>query len=155
MDLTMRAMARRLVAILALLLLAGCGSGRDPLPSACLVSGTELGRALDPAPNPVALRDGTRLSACLERASSDGELQSLGVALTTVAGRLQRQAPRDPAAAARLGYLIGAVRRGAAESNGVSIELGRRLERTGLLDAPHAAAAQALQRGLRAGARTG
>lgn len=155
MDLTMGAMARRLVAIL-LLVLAGCSAdGGDPLPAACLGSGREMARALEPAPRPVTLSGGTRLSSCLRDASTGAELQSLGVSLTTVAGTLQRRAAGDPAAAGRLGYLIGAARRGAAAGNGVAMNLVRRLERTGMLESAAPAAQSALQHGLRAGESSG
>ena len=49
---------------------------------------------------------------------------------TAVAENLETQADDDPAAARRLGYLIGAARRGIEGSSGTSAELTHRLERT-------------------------
>jgi hypothetical protein len=82
--------------------------------------------ALAQAPGAVALTDGTLLSECVARASDDAELQMIGYALTPVADRLA--ARTDERAATQLGFLVGAVRRGAADGNGVQAELVRRLE---------------------------
>jgi hypothetical protein len=76
----------------------------------------------------VTLSDGTPLSECITRAYQDGEIQELGFALTPVADRLARAA--TPATALQLGYLVGAVERGAAQTNGVHLELVRRLQST-------------------------
>jgi hypothetical protein len=81
-------------------------------------------------------------------------MQSVGLAYTAVADRLRDRAQAgDGAAALRLGYLIGATRRGAKRTDGVMAELQRRIELVGgrLLDHVPAATAQALRRGLRAG----
>lgn len=128
-------------------LLAGCGSEPARLPPACSDGPEAVLAALEDAPGAVALSDGTLLSECVERASDDAELQMVGFALTPVADRLA--ARRTPGAALQLGFLVGAVRRGAAGSNGVSLELVRRMEGRvafedpGLLDAA--------ERGARAG----
>jgi hypothetical protein len=67
-------------------------------------------------------------------AQRDGDLQSLGVSLTRVADDLHFAARNDPRAALRLGYLIGAVRRGAAKTTGIAAQLARRIEQTGSLE---------------------
>ncbi len=110
-------------------MLAACGGGDPPpLPASCSEGPDAVLRALAKAPAPVRLRDGTQLSDCVQRAFDDGELQLLGLTLTPAADRLAERA--DQRAALELGYLIGAVRRGAARTNGIHLELVRRLEGT-------------------------
>ncbi|HUR86932.1 MAG TPA: hypothetical protein VMY78_16485 [Solirubrobacteraceae bacterium] len=145
------------VAMLALLL-AGCANSDDePLPAACLDGPAALVLALQRAPAAVRLADGsTRVSTCVRRVRSDGELQELGVALTTAADTLRRQVATDPAAAVMLGYLAGAVTAGADANQSLASELRRKVERVTALaaDAPQLARA-AHDRGLRAGGRSG
>jgi hypothetical protein len=141
-----------LVVVLALL---GCGAREAPLDGACLESARAIERALGGAPGPVRLGTGTRLSQCVSQARSDAELQNTGMVLTQVADELAGAAKGgDTTAALRLGYLIGAARRGAAHTAGIHAELQRRLERTGayMADGPSAAA---LARGLQAGRSVG
>ena len=130
---------------------AGCGEDRPPLSPACTEGAGAILRALARAPGPVRLADGTRLSDCVTRAYGDGELQSLGFSLTPAADRLA--AAPTPRSALQLGYLVGAIRRGAARTNGVHVELVRRLEGTATFDAP--ALVAAARRGIRAGERSG
>ena len=114
-----------------------------------------MAAALRAAPGQVALRDGTKLSTCLRRADSDAELQEVGLAYTSVASRLVEQVPRSNDAAVRLGYLVGASQKGAERTQGVGLELSRRLEQAiGIGGAPPARRA-AYRRGLAAGKRTG
>jgi hypothetical protein len=123
-----RARRAQLVAT-GVLLLAGCGStDRGSMPAACLDEPAALARALERAPAAVTLADGTRLSGCVSRARGEGDLQALGVVLTQVADDLRERAASEPAAALRLGYLVGAVRRGAAATPGLAAQLARRLE---------------------------
>ena len=155
----MLAMVGPLVAAILALLLAGCATVQDdPVPAPCLDEPETIVRALERAPGAVKLADGTRLSTCVSRARTDGDLQALGVSLTTVADALRARVAFDPGAAAGLGYLAGAVRAGAA-ANGLAAELARRIERATALprDAPQAARAARAARahGLRAGAAGG
>ena len=145
----------RALPLIAALLLTACGAKEAPLDGACLESADAIERALQRAPAPVTLRTGTPLSRCVSQARSDADLQSAGIVLTRAADDLADGAKAgDARAAVRLGYLIGAARRGAARTAGIHAELQRRLERAGAyLDAPRVAAA--LARGLRAGERTG
>ncbi len=145
----------RALPLIAAFALSACGTKEAPLDGACLESAGAIERALQRAPAPVTLRSGTRLSQCVSQARSDAELQNMGLVLTRAADELADAAKGgDPQAAVRLGYLIGAARRGAARTAGIHAELQRRLERTGAyVDAPRAAGA--LARGLRAGERTG
>ena len=141
---------RRRVALAALVVaLAGCGTQDRALSPACTDDRSTIARALARAPAPVRLGDGTRLSDCLADADTDAELQSFGAVITGLADDLA--ARRD---AVRLGYLIGAARRGAAGTNGVGAELQHRLEVAARrLDRPGEAAA--IARGMRAGERSG
>jgi len=50
--------------------------------------------------------------------------------LTQVADDLRSRAGEDPAEALRLGYLVGAVRRGAALTPGLAAQLARRVEQS-------------------------
>lgn len=129
----------------------GCGAGREPFPPACGDGPARVSQALRAAPGEVRLYDGTLLSECVARAGDDGELQQLGFSLTPVADRLAQQRTRR--AALRLGFLVGAVRRGARRGNGVQAELVRRIEsRVGYEDP---ALLQAARRGAAAGEEHG
>jgi len=146
-------MRLRLALTLAAAALAGgCGDDSEPPSPLCTEGERAIERALGAAPGRVALTDGTRLSDCVAHARDAGELQSFGVIVTRVGDRLAERAREDPAAALRLGYLIGAARRGAAGTNGVGLELQHRLEVAARRVADKRAA---LERGMRAGARTG
>jgi hypothetical protein len=149
-------LARAVAATLAAaLMLAGCTEDPDPFPSACNDGVKTIGRALAAAPGPVALHAGTKLSTCVHSARSSADIQTVGALYTSVADGLARQLPRSDAAALRLGYLVGAVRRGASGTNGIHDELVRRLEQsTGLGGAP-AARRAAFHQGLEAGRRRG
>ena len=114
-----------------------------------------MARALQAAPGQVALRDGTKLSTCLRRADSDAELQEVGLSYTSVASRLVQEVPRSDAAALQLGYLVGAAQKGAAKTQGVGLELQRRLEQAIGIGGPPTARKAAYQRGLAAGRRSG
>src|SRR4051794_13562553 len=109
---------RRRVALVALVVAAaGCGAQDSTLAPGCTDDTASIARALQRAPAPVRLSDGTRLSDCLAKADTDAELQSFGALVTQVADDLA-----DRGDAVRLGYLIGAARRGAARTNGVGLE---------------------------------
>jgi hypothetical protein len=138
--------------ILALLGAVGCGSPeRATMPAACSADAATIVRALERAPAAVTLGDGTRLSRCVRLAAvRDGDLQTIGVTLTQAADRLRADAASDPVAALRLGYLVGGVRRGAAQTPGVAAQLARRLERLASFGLP-ADGARQLQEGIRLG----
>jgi hypothetical protein len=143
------------VGILALLLV-GCSSGRDPVPQACSSDPAAILEALTSAPGAVMLDGGTRISTCIRRARSAEELQTLGLLFTRVADDLGARAERDVGAAMALGYLAGAVDRGAASSQaGVAAQLAARIDRAaGRIDGGPGAEA-AMRRGLQAGQRSG
>jgi hypothetical protein len=133
----------------------GCGQSAASVPPACLTGAADLERALAGAPGPVALSDGTPLSRCVANATSDGDLQNVGAVFSQAADDLARGAARDPATALRLGYLIGATRRGGAHDQGISAELVRRVEQSANLDRRAPRIDAALHRGLVAGQRAG
>lgn len=116
--------------LLAALALAGCGRETEPvLPSACRLGADAVRQALHDAPAEVRLQ-GTALSGCLIRASEPGDVLLVGEAFVGVASELSRRALAEPdgRAALELGYLVGAVRRGASRTQGIHDELVRRLE---------------------------
>jgi hypothetical protein len=150
-------MPRLVVAALAGIALCGvgCADTERPLPAACTDGGRAVAVALRRAPGPVVLRDGTRLSTCIERARADAEIQTVGSIYTRVAGALAVRARASDGAALRLGYLIGAARRGARRTSGIHEELVRRLEQTVGVEGPTPVRQPSFNRGLAAGARTG
>jgi hypothetical protein len=150
-------MPRHVAAALAVIALCGwgCADRERPLPAACTESGHAVALALRTAPGPVALRDGTRLSTCIERARADAEIQTVGSIYTRVAGELAARARASNGAALRLGYLIGAARRGARRTSGIHEELVRRLQQTVGLGGPTPARRPSFNRGLAAGGETG
>ncbi len=134
--------------------LGGCGDGKAPLPGACLGNRATLERALAAAPGPVRLPGGTPISTCVERAD-DSSLQLVGTVLSTTADHLAAQAPADPAIALDLGYLVGAVRRGAAPTNGLAGQLRQRIEAAAALRDAGPGPLAALHRGIGAGQSSG
>jgi hypothetical protein len=154
-------MPARLAASAALALVAlvlGCGASDPPRPAgACTASAQAIERALQRAPATVTLDGGARLSDCVARARSDADLQNAGLVLTQAADHLaERARSGDARAAAALGYLVGATRRGAARTTGIQEQLKRRVEQAAafLADGGPGVAA-ALARGMRAGEATG
>jgi hypothetical protein len=120
-----------LVLLAALALVAsGCGNGMDSsTPVACL-EGTEVYiRALNAAPGEARLDGETPISDCLAERQEGGDLANVGEALVEAATRLNAEAREEPGgpASVRLGYLLGAVERGAAETEGIHTDLLRRL----------------------------
>jgi hypothetical protein len=141
-------MRRRVAFVVLVVAAAGCGTQDSALSPACTDDAASIARALQRAPAPVRLSDGTPLSQCLAKADTDAELQNFGALITQVADDLATRGD-----AVRLGYLIGAARRGAAKTNGVGLELEHRLETSARRLA--ASDEAQLERGLRAGTRTG
>jgi hypothetical protein len=147
----------RVLALLAAVSLAACGASTPTVDEACMGSAGAIERALVRAPRPVTLPSGTRLSQCVSNARSDADLQTAGAVLTRAADHLSAQARAgDREAALRLGYLVGAARRGAKRTAGIHAELQRHIERAAaVLDDAGATVERALARGQRAGEATG
>jgi len=110
--------------------LAGCGSTEGETPSACLAPARAYVAALAAAPDPVRLAGDTPISDCLGGTQEAGTQADVGQTIVAVATRLNGEARRDPGGpqTVRLGYLVGAVERGAAQSSGINADLVRRLE---------------------------
>jgi hypothetical protein len=118
-----------------LLGLAGCGSAEESrTPDACLSGPTYYAAALKRAPGDVRLPGAVPISDCLVRNQQTGDLTNVGSYLLRVATQLNAQARREAAAAptVQLGYLAGAVARGAANTGGIHSELQRRIEAAAL-----------------------
>jgi hypothetical protein len=142
-------------AVLATSLVA-CGVGEEPRSPLCTSAAGAVERALGRAPRPVHLADGSLISDCVARSRSDAELQEIGLVLTRAADHLAARAARDEAAVLALGYLVGAARRGAAQTSGVHVQLVRRLEQgAAFLESRNARLRAALRRGIAAGQATG
>jgi len=82
--------------------------------------------ALRAAPGEVRLEDSTAISDCLVPDQEGGELAAIGEQMIAAATLLNESAHRDPSGpeAIRLGYLIGAVERGADD---IHADLVRRI----------------------------
>jgi hypothetical protein len=147
----------------AVLAVAGCGGGDETLlASGCTQDDGSVVAALEGAPDEVVLADGTRLSDCVANGLDDADLQNIGITYHRAAERLRDQAqeasgPAAQDAALRLGYLVGATRKGASGTNGVMAELQRRIENVAgrYTDKATPAGRSALERGLEAGERLG
>jgi hypothetical protein len=114
---------------------AGCGSAdEDTTPVACLNGPAAYARALESAPGPVRLAGEVPISDCLVQNQSAGDLEELGAILVGLATDRNAEARADPGGAptVQLGYLIGAVQRGAEETEGIHAEFVRRLEAAAL-----------------------
>ena len=150
-DRTVR--ARAAIAIL-LAAATGCARVEDAgVPVECREGPASIRRALERAPGQVRLGE-VALSSCLAPGSDAADLQEVGASFLSVAedlARVSRRRPNGPAAT-QLGYLIGAVRRGATATQGIHDELRRRIEQE-LVGVDTSAAAFAA--GERAGRRSG
>ncbi|HEY1237805.1 MAG TPA: hypothetical protein VGE91_05665 [Solirubrobacterales bacterium] len=108
-------------------LIVGCGSSQDDqAPAVCLVGNEAYLRALERAPAPVLLGSTTPISDCLVPEQEAGQLASIGQEMIVAATKLNNEARRDPGgkAALELGYLLGAVSKGA---DPIHTDLVRRL----------------------------
>jgi hypothetical protein len=111
----------------AIALTAGCGNNQDDqAPASCLAGNQAYLNALQRAPAPVLLGSTTPISDCLVPEQEGGQLASIGEEIIVAATKLNAEARRDPAGPApvELGYLIGAVSKGA---DPIHTDLVRRL----------------------------
>lgn len=144
--------------VVAGLLLAGCGrsSGLENAPASC-TDGSPVARvssfkaALENAPAPVRLSDGTSIADCLAHDAGSGDIQNVGSMLLTITQNLV-DAPASKATLLQLGYLSGAVHLGASKAQGVDSEIERRIQQE--LETVDRAD-PAFQRGERAGRANG
>jgi hypothetical protein len=110
----------------ALVLLAGCGTKKNDLaPAACLVTNHGYLQALERAPAQVRLAGTTPISDCLVPDQDAGQLANIGREMIVAATKLnlRARAGSEPATV-QLGYLIGAVAKGA---DPIHTDLVRRL----------------------------
>lgn len=148
-----RGISHAVATALAVAVVAGCGSEpSNDVPAACKAGPDAVNRALATAPGEVRL-GGRPLSECFAPGGDGADVEALGLTIVPAAERLApgaRSEPRGPAAV-RLGFLVGAVHRG-AERGRVYAELERRvrLELAGV-----DTTAPAYRRGLRAGLARG
>jgi hypothetical protein len=124
----MRSIAAVLLICLAVQI-TGCGDQDDSTPVACLEGPGTYERALAAAPAEVLLAGETPISECLARNQAGGDLTRVGEAMVEAATALNAEAREEPGgdASLQLGYLLGAVERGAEESEGIHADLVRRL----------------------------
>ncbi|HEX3736597.1 MAG TPA: hypothetical protein VHV53_03565 [Solirubrobacterales bacterium] len=125
-------LALLVVAALATALLAGCGGGADKdehQPVACREGTTAFLDALRAAPGEVLLAGEVPISDCLVVGAEEGELADLGEGALGAATKLNAEARAEAGgrAAVELGYLLGAIARGSADTQGIHAELLRRL----------------------------
>jgi hypothetical protein len=103
-------------ALIAIALVAGCGGDDEgETPQGCAGTAAEYRAALASAPGDVALEDATPISDCLPAQQSSGDLAETGQILIATATDLNDDARRNPTgpAAVQLGFLVGAIERGA------------------------------------------
>ena len=146
-----------------LVLAAGCGSSGDDhqTPVACLAPGGSYLKALEAAPGEVRLAGETPISDCFGAQQSAGDVAQVGQSVIKAATELNSAARRDPGGGAttQLGFLVGAVQQGAAESSGVDADLVRRLDAAARFNprggSPGAAFERAFGKGYAAGQEHG
>jgi hypothetical protein len=124
-----RTLAAAVLLSLAALLFAGCGREDPSTPVACLEGQDIYLAALKKAPGEVKLAGEAPISECLAENQSAGDLARVGEAMVETATLLNGEARGlpDGSAPLRLGYLIGAAKRGAEETEGIHSDLIRRL----------------------------
>ena len=130
---------------------SGCGGGQDPPPTACSDGARTVLGALQRAPGDVSLEGGTLISICVRRSLDTGQIQTLGFTYLAAANSELQLIPHSDAAALQLGFLVGAVRRGANKTNGVQLELVRRLDQVAGVGGPPGPRRAAYRRGMAAG----
>ena len=130
---------------------SGCGGGQDPPPTACSDGARTVLGALQRAPGDVSLEGGTLISTCVRRSLDTGQIQTLGFTYLAAANSELQLIPHSDAAALQLGFLVGAVRRGANKTNGVQLELVRRLDQVAGVGGPPGPRRAAYRRGMAAG----
>jgi hypothetical protein len=109
---------------------AGCGrSQSDSTPVACLDGAGTYLAALEGAPAQVRLSGDTPISECLVDHQSNGTLATVGEAMIEAGTKLNAEARAKPGGSAnlQLGYLVGAAQKGGDGTDGIHVELFRRL----------------------------
>jgi hypothetical protein len=118
---------RRSLAVLAAVAVAGCSQGQPEYPPECSDGPGAVRAALAKAPDGDVAIEGVKLSDCLVPSADAGPLQSFGGSVIDVSiGLVDSTRAGDDRAATQLGYLRGALQRGA--DPGLHDELLRRLD---------------------------
>jgi len=118
---------------------AGCGGkGMGPTPPACITAPQVWLTALSKAPGDVAIDQSTPISTCLPKDQASAQQEEVGRTAVEVATQLSRfikagegaQKDYESSAEAALmaGYLVGALQRGAKETEGIHTTLVNRVE---------------------------
>jgi hypothetical protein len=134
--------------------IAGCGNHDVVVAPDCTEGVRPITDALAHAPGDVRIRGSVRISDCFQPAASPADVQTLGALFIEVTQGLAdrvRRAPRSRSAV-QLGFLVGAVRRGAHTGVGVHYETERRIEQE-LVGLP--TGTPQFRQGLAAGLRSG
>ena len=115
-----------LVTALVAVAMAGCGAKENDLaPAACLATNQGYLMALERAPAEVRLGGSTPISDCLVPNQDAGQLANIGQEMIVAATKLNLQARQgSEPATVQLGYLIGAVNKGA---DAIHTDLVRRI----------------------------
>jgi len=115
------------ITLAAAVVILGCGETDTDTPDVCFESPANITAALRNAPEPVALDGDTIISDCLVRNQSEGDLVNFGTNITEVATGLGADAskpgPAGLKAAIDAGYLVGALEKGAEETDGIHATL--------------------------------
>ena len=142
--------------------LAACGSeDGGSTPVACLSPTSRYLTALQEAPREVRLRGQTAISDCFAATQAAGEQAQVGETVIHAATSLNADARRRPGGHENvmLGYLVGAVHKGASHSSGINVDLVRRLDAAARFNpgggSPGAAFERAFGKGYAAGEDTG
>ena len=108
-----------------------CGTDEPAeTPAACLAPAAAYLEALEAAPGEVRLAGATPISSCVVPEQASGALQTVGKSVVDAATALNAEVRRTGAQSAivQLGYLVGAVQEGAAQSGGIHSDLVLRLD---------------------------
>ncbi len=130
---------RRSAPLVLIVVLAGVGCGsadQDKTPAACLDGARGFASALRAAPGDVRLAGNVPISDCLVENQRVGDLANVGATLVKLSTTLNAAARQDPGGppTVQLGYLVGAVAKGASETAGIHAELLRRVQAAALYD---------------------
>ncbi|MGK2931418.1 MAG: hypothetical protein ACSLFD_01360 [Solirubrobacterales bacterium] len=115
------------IALAAVAVILGCGETDTDTADVCFEDPATITAALRNAPEPVALDGDTTISDCLVRNQSDADLVNFGTNITEVATGLgadsAQPGPAGTKAAIDAGYLVGALEKGAEETDGIHATL--------------------------------
>ena len=143
------------VVVLLAAVLAACSREDEPqLPAACRSGPGALREALVNVPGPVRIDGETSVSDCLANAHDAADVSEIGATVVAVGSELERPALENPRGveARRLGYLVGAARKGAERVPGFHYDMLRRLEQD---HRPLEQDSPQYRRGLREGKKNG